>query len=138
MMQIATDEYSLALKKGQREYKELAAAGQRTHPLVLDEILPAVFTDSSIESRVTHSEAYFIALQTCSSVSKISINLILSLRNCSTATSLAECNTADAAPPRLSDLRASLSGMNVSRSGSAKVIVPIFARFNLGITASNL
>ena len=46
MIQMATDEYSLALKKGQREYKELAAAGRRTHPLVLDEILPAVFTDS--------------------------------------------------------------------------------------------
>lgn len=46
MLQMAADEYSLALKKGQREYKELTAAGRNPHPLVLDEILPPSFTDS--------------------------------------------------------------------------------------------
>ena len=46
MLQIASDEYSLALKKGQREYKELTAAGRNPHPVVLDEILPPSFTDS--------------------------------------------------------------------------------------------
>ena len=46
MLQIASDEYSLALKKGQREYKELVAAGRNPHPVVLDEILPPSFTDS--------------------------------------------------------------------------------------------
>lgn len=46
MLQIASDEYSLALKKGQREYKECIAAGRNPHPLVLDEILPPSFTDS--------------------------------------------------------------------------------------------
>ena len=46
MLQIASDEYSLALKKGQREYKELVAAGRNPHPVVLDEILPLSFTDS--------------------------------------------------------------------------------------------
>ena len=46
MLQIAADEYSLALKKGQREYKELTAAGRNPHPIVLDEILPPSFTDS--------------------------------------------------------------------------------------------
>ena len=46
MLQMAADEYSLALKKGQREYKELTAAGRDPHPLVLDEILPPGFTDS--------------------------------------------------------------------------------------------
>ena len=46
MLQIAADEYSLALKKGQREYKELTAAGRNPHPVVLDEILPPSFTDS--------------------------------------------------------------------------------------------
>ena len=46
MLQIAADEYSLALKKGQREYKELTAAGRDPHPVVLDEILPPSFTDS--------------------------------------------------------------------------------------------
>ena len=46
MLQMAADEYSLALKKGQREYKELTAAGQNPHPVVLDEILPPSFTDS--------------------------------------------------------------------------------------------
>lgn len=46
MIQIAQDEYALALKKGQKEYKELSAAGCNPHPLVLDEILPPSFTDS--------------------------------------------------------------------------------------------
>ena len=46
MLQMAADEYSLALKKGQREYKELTAAGRDPHPVVLDEILPPSFTDS--------------------------------------------------------------------------------------------
>ena len=46
MLQMASDEYSLALKKGQREYKELTAAGRNPHPVVLDEILPPSFTDS--------------------------------------------------------------------------------------------
>ena len=46
MLQMAADEYSLALKKGQREYKELIAAGRNPHPTVLDEILPPSFTDS--------------------------------------------------------------------------------------------
>ena len=46
MLQMAADEYSLALKKGQREYRELTAAGRNPHPVVLDEILPPSFTDS--------------------------------------------------------------------------------------------
>ena len=46
MLQMAADEYSLALKKGQREYRELTAAGRDPHPVVLDEILPPSFTDS--------------------------------------------------------------------------------------------
>ena len=46
MLQMAADEYSLALKKGQREYKELTAAGRNPRPIVLDEILPPSFTDS--------------------------------------------------------------------------------------------
>ena len=46
MHQIALDEYMLALKKGQKEYKELTAAGRNPHPVVLDEILPPSFTDS--------------------------------------------------------------------------------------------
>ena len=39
MLQMALDEYALALKKGQRELRELSSAGKRLHPLVLDEIL---------------------------------------------------------------------------------------------------
>ena len=46
MLQMAAEEYSLALKKGQREFKELTAAGRNPHPTVLDEILPPSFTDS--------------------------------------------------------------------------------------------
>ncbi len=37
---IAGEEYQLALKQGQKEVKALAAAGKRTTPAVLDEILP--------------------------------------------------------------------------------------------------
>ena len=40
MKQVAMEEYARALKKGQREARELAAEGLREHPLVLDEILP--------------------------------------------------------------------------------------------------
>ena len=40
MMQAAIEEYAHALKKGQRELKELLAAGKDPHPAVLDEILP--------------------------------------------------------------------------------------------------
>ena len=38
--QMATDEYIQALKAGQKELKELTAAGKPTHPAVLDELLP--------------------------------------------------------------------------------------------------
>ena len=44
MMQIANDEYALALRKGQKESREAAAMGRRAHPKVLDEILPENFT----------------------------------------------------------------------------------------------
>lgn len=40
MMQMAINEYAQALRKGQKESRELAALGKRAHPLVLDEILP--------------------------------------------------------------------------------------------------
>ena len=40
MMQMAIDEYALALRKGLKESRELSAQGKRSHPLVLDEILP--------------------------------------------------------------------------------------------------
>ena len=45
-IQIASDEYALALKKGQKEYRERLASGQHPHPLVLDELLPEGITDS--------------------------------------------------------------------------------------------
>ena len=38
--QMATDEYAQALKAGQKEYKDLVAAGRNPHPAVLDELLP--------------------------------------------------------------------------------------------------
>ena len=41
-MQAAKDEYVLALRNGQKEYRELVAAGKNPHPLVLEEILPEV------------------------------------------------------------------------------------------------
>ena len=40
MVQAATEEYLLALKKGQKEYRERLMANLPTYPAVLDEILP--------------------------------------------------------------------------------------------------
>ena len=39
-VQTATDEYALALRAGQKEYKDCVAAGRPGHPAVLDELLP--------------------------------------------------------------------------------------------------
>ena len=39
-MQLALEEYLQALRKGQKEYRELLMAGKPANPLVLDEILP--------------------------------------------------------------------------------------------------
>ena len=39
-IQVALEEYNQALRKGQKEQRELQAAGKSVHPLVLDEILP--------------------------------------------------------------------------------------------------
>jgi len=39
-IQIALEEYNQALRKGQKEYRELVMAGKPANPLVLDEILP--------------------------------------------------------------------------------------------------
>jgi len=44
--QIAIDEYSQALRLGQKEYRELLMAGKNPHPAVLDEILPELATES--------------------------------------------------------------------------------------------
>ena len=46
---LASEEFSQALKLGQKEYKEAAAAGKPMHPLVLDEILGDTQTDSVVE-----------------------------------------------------------------------------------------
>ena len=40
MNQVAIEEYELALRAGQKEARELAAAGKNPNPAVLDEILP--------------------------------------------------------------------------------------------------
>ena len=39
-IQVALEEYNQALRKGQKEQRELQALGKPVHPLVLDEILP--------------------------------------------------------------------------------------------------
>ena len=49
MMQVAIEEYAQALRRGQRENKELAAAGRRQHPLVLDEILPENYPGTVVD-----------------------------------------------------------------------------------------
>ena len=38
-IQTATEEYALALRQGQKEYRELSYAGRPAHPAVLDELL---------------------------------------------------------------------------------------------------
>ena len=47
--QMAIEEFSLALRQGQKEYKELTAAGKRTNPQVLDEILPDNAVNTVVE-----------------------------------------------------------------------------------------
>ena len=49
MNQVAIEEYELALKAGQKESKELAAAGKDPNPAVLDEQLPEVSADSVVD-----------------------------------------------------------------------------------------
>ena len=46
--QIALDEYSQALRLGQKEYRELLMAGKEPHPAVLDEILPEISTEAVV------------------------------------------------------------------------------------------
>ena len=49
MNQVAVDEYDLALRAGQKEAKELTAAGKNPNPAVLDEILPEGTPDTAQE-----------------------------------------------------------------------------------------
>ena len=42
--QVSTEEYALALRQGQKEYRERVMAGKSPHPAVLDELLPDVDT----------------------------------------------------------------------------------------------
>ena len=44
-MQAALEEYALALKKGQKEYRELLMSGREPHPAVLDDLLPESATE---------------------------------------------------------------------------------------------
>lgn len=41
-IQTALDEYNLALKQGQKEYRELVMEGRSPYPAVLDDILPEI------------------------------------------------------------------------------------------------
>ena len=45
-IQIATDEYALALRRAQKEYRELLMEGKECHPTILDEILPDISSNS--------------------------------------------------------------------------------------------
>ena len=47
--QMAAEEFSQALRQGQKEYKEYTAQGKRAHPLVLDEILPEGAAETVVE-----------------------------------------------------------------------------------------
>ena len=47
--QIALEEYELALKKGQKEYRELVMAGKPAYPAVLDEVLEGASADAAQE-----------------------------------------------------------------------------------------
>ena len=48
-IQMATEEFTQAFRQGQKEYRELTAAGKRAHPLVLDEILPDLASQTVVE-----------------------------------------------------------------------------------------
>ena len=48
-IQTAIEEYNLALRQGQKEYRELVMANRSPHPVVLDEILPENNTDSVLD-----------------------------------------------------------------------------------------
>ena len=48
-IQTALDEYNLALKQGQKEYRELVMEGRSPYPAVLDDILPENNTDSVVD-----------------------------------------------------------------------------------------
>ena len=43
--QAALEEYALALRKGQKEYRELLMSGRKPHPAVLDDLLPESGTE---------------------------------------------------------------------------------------------
>ena len=47
--EIALDEYSQALRLGQKEYRELLMAGKDPHPAVLDEILPELSAETVLD-----------------------------------------------------------------------------------------
>ena len=49
MMQAAVEEYTQALRQGQKEYRELLMAGKSPYPVVLDEILPENGTESVVD-----------------------------------------------------------------------------------------
>ena len=49
LSQTALDEYSQALRQGQKEYRELVMAGKNPHPAVLDEILPEISTETVVD-----------------------------------------------------------------------------------------
>lgn len=49
MMQAASEEYSQALRQGQKEYRELLMAGKSPHPIILDERLPENSTDAVVD-----------------------------------------------------------------------------------------
>ena len=49
LSQTALDEYSQALRLGQKEYRELVMSGKDPHPAVLDEILPESFAESVVD-----------------------------------------------------------------------------------------
>ena len=48
-IQTAIEEYNLALRQGQKEYRELVMANRSPHPVVLDEILPENNTDAVVD-----------------------------------------------------------------------------------------
>ena len=45
----ASEEYSQALRLGQKEYRELVMAGKNPHPAVLDELHPESATDTVVD-----------------------------------------------------------------------------------------
>ena len=81
-VQAAIDEYALALRQGQKEYRELLMSGRDPHPAVLDEILPEGVGESAAKALVeAYSEKPFDTIEEAVNRAKLNRTASEALRN---------------------------------------------------------